>query len=184
MNKKILYLLAGAVVIILGVLAVFYEEIALVICSVMFFIYGFADLTKWIAGRETGTSSIWTLLGALLSFALGACNLLGNVSSIEFSVSLVVVLLSLWLISSGVFEILGAIMYRRAMTSADLGVCAPGSKTAIVSGAIMIVVGLLALIIPEFALFTVHLWISAGMFIAGARLIGAARAVGELEADS
>ena len=184
MNKKILYLAAGAVVILLGILAVIDENIVLLLCSVMFFIYGFSDLMRWAEGRKSGTASIWTLLGALFSFGLGAFNLIGNIGSIQFSVSLIAILLSLWLMISGVFEILGAIMYRRAMRSVDLGVQAPGSMTSIVAGGIMIGVGLLALLVPEAAIFTVHFWVAVGLFIVGARLIAMARAAGELEVES
>ena len=184
MNKKILYLIAGAAVIILGILTMIDEDIALILCSLMFFIYGFADLLRWTEGRKSGTSSMWTLIGALFSIILGASIFIGNISAIRFSISFMGVILSLWLVVSGVFEILGAIMYRRAMKSADLGIQAPGSMTSIVSGGIMIGVGLLALIVPVFALYTVHLWLSAGLIIAGVRLIAEARAVGELEENT
>lgn len=181
MNRKILYLAAGAVIIILGILTIIDEEMTLLMCSIMFFVYGFADLMRWKEGRKTGTASMWTLFGSLFSFVLGACILIGDVSAAQLSISFVVVVFSVWLMISGVFEILGAIMYRKAMTSADLGVQAPGSVTAMISGGIMIGVGLLALIVPEFAVFTVHVWISVGLIMMGARLIAEARAAGELE---
>ena len=184
MNKKILYLAAGAAIIILGILTVIDEEMTLLLCSIMFFVYGFADLMRWKEGRKIGTSSRWTLFGALFSLVLGACILIGDISAIQFSVSFMVVIFSMWLMISGVFEILGVIMYRRAMTSADLGIQAPGSMTAMISGGIMIGVGLLALIVPAFALFAVHLWISAGLIIVGARLIAEARTAGELEENT
>ena len=181
MNKKLLNLLAGLAIIILGILAISDEELALVLCGIMFFIYGFADLMRWADRRRSGTASIWTLLGSLLSFTLGVCIFIGKLGAVRFSVSFLVVILSAWLIISGVFEILGAIMYRKAMTTVDLGVWAPGSMTSIISGGIMIAVGLLALIVPVFAIFTLHFWISAGLIISGMRLIAAARGAGELE---
>ena len=181
MNKKILYLIAGVGVIILGILALLIGEFSLLMCGVMLLIYGVADLVKWRSGLKNGTASIWTLLGSLISFALGICILIGNVSTAQFTTTVMVVFFSLWLMVSGVFEILGAIMYRKAMTSADLGVMAPGSKTSIVSGIIMIGVGLLALIIPLVAVFTMHIWVSVGLILAGVRLITEARAAGELE---
>jgi len=179
--KKILYLIAGAVGIILGIMALFDGTIAILLSGIMFLIYGAGDLVQWIGGRKSGTSSIWQLLGAILSFVLGGCMLLGNLSAQTFSAAILVLFFAIWLMTSGVFEILGAVMYRKAMTSEDLGVQAPGSKTAIVSGGIMIGVGLLVLISPNFAAFTVHIWIAVGLMISGVRLIASARSVGELE---
>ncbi len=181
MNKKILYLIAGVGVIILGILTIFDADLALLLCSIMLFVYGFSDFTRWLEGRKSGTSSLWTLLGALLSFILGGCILIGNTDSVEMSASLLIIIFSVWLMASGVFEILGAIMYRKAMTSADLGVQAPGSRTTIVAGSIMILVGLLALLVPMFAIVTSRIWITIGLILAGLRLITQARATGELE---
>ncbi len=184
MNKKYLYLLAGIIVIIFGILTIFDVDLALLLCGIMLLVYGFSDLLQWIERRRSGTASLWTLFGAILSFILGICILVGNASSIEFSASVIIIIFSLWLIVIGGFEILGAIMYRKAMTSADLGVQAPGSVTSIVSGCIMIVVGLLALIIPIFAIITARIWITIGLILTGVRLITQARSIGELEGNT
>ncbi len=181
MAKKILYLIAGAVGILLGIMALIDTELAVILCGIMFAVYGFGDLLRWISGRKSGISTIWELLGAILSFVLSGFVLAGNMATREFSGVILVLFFSIWLMTSGVFEILGAVMYRRAMTSEDLGVQAPGSRTTIVSGGIMIGVGILTLIIPKFAVFTVHIWIAVGLILSGARLIAEARSVGELE---
>ena len=184
MNKKILYLIGGVAVIVLGVLSLFDRNLTMLLCGIMFVVYGAGDLLRWIEGRKTGTSSFWMLFGAAISFVFGACIFIGNTHVIELSGVVVVVIFSLWLMASGVFEILGAIMYRKAMTSADLGVQAPGSVTSMVSGGIMIAVGLLSVIIPMFAMVTAHIWISVGLIIAGVRLIAEARTSGELEGST
>ena len=181
MGKKILYLVAGVVVITLGVLTIFDLDLVLLSCGIMLFVYGFSYLMQWIAGRRSGTSSLWTLFCAALSFILGCGIFIGSVSSLTFSTAVITAIFALWLIAVGVFEILGAIMYRKAMTSADLGVYAPGSKTSIISGGIMILVGLLALLIPIFAMVTAHIWIVMGLILTGVRLITQARTAGELE---
>ena len=81
-------------------------------------------------------------------------------------------------------EILGAVMYRKAMTTADLGVAAPGSVSSMVLGVIMAAVGVLGLIFPVVAEFFVWVWIVCELILSGIRLIWAARTVGILGASS
>ncbi|MCR5748144.1 MAG: DUF308 domain-containing protein [Lachnospiraceae bacterium] len=183
MNKKFLYLIAGVVAIILGILTIFDVDLALVLCSVALFFYGVTDLMRWSEGRKSGTSSIWTLLGGVLSLLLGACILISD-RAMEFSTTLLIMVFALWLIAAGAFEILGAIMYRKAMTTSELGVQAPGSVTSIVSGSIMVFVGLLSLIIPVFAIVTARIWITVGLILTGVRMISMARSSGELEENT
>ncbi len=183
MNKKILYLMAGIVAIILGVLAFFDADLALLLCSIVLFFYGGSDLMRWFEGRKSGTSSLWTLFGAIMSLVLGLGILISN-SAMEISTGMLLLVFALWLIAMGVFEILGAIMYRKAMTSTELGVQAPGSVTSIVAGGIMILVGLLSLIVPVFAVITGHIWIVAGLILTGVRMISMARSSGELEENT
>ncbi len=183
MNKKILYMIGGLISVILGILTFFHTDLALLLCSVVLLVYGISGLMKWFEGRNTGTASIWTLLGSSLSVVFGACILIGN-NFTEFAATHLIIIFSIWLIIVGAFEVLGAIMYRKAMTSADLGVMAPGSTTSLVSGGIMIIVGLLALFIPMFAIITAHIWITIGLVFTGVRLIMMARSAGELEENN
>ncbi len=183
MNKKILYMVGGIISVILGILAIFQAELALYLFSAVLLVYGISSLMKWIEGRKSGTSSLWTLLGASLSIILSVCILIGN-NFTEFAATHIVLLFSLWLIAAGGFEILGAIMYRKAMTSADLGVQAPGSFTSLVLGSVMIIIGLLALFIPMIAIVTAHIWITTGLIFTGIRLIMMARSSGELEGNT
>ncbi len=183
MNKKLLYMFGGVVSIILGILTIFYEELALFLCSAVLLVYGISGMMKWLEGRKSGTSSLWTFLGAALSIIFSICILIGN-NTMEFAAAQLVLLFSLWLIVIGGFEVLGAIMYRKAMTSADLGVQAPGSLTSLISGGIMIIIGILALFIPMFAILTAHIWITMGLILTGIRLFMMARSAGELEGNT
>ncbi len=180
MNKKILYMVGGIISIALGILTILYTDLTIFLCGAVLLVYGISAFMKWFEGRRSGTSSLWTLLGASLSTILSLCILIGN-RFLEFAAAQLVLLFSVWLIIAGGFEILGAIMYRKAMTSADLGVQAPGSITSLVSGGIMVLVGLLALFIPMIAIVTAHLWITIGLIFTGIRLIMMARSAGELE---
>ncbi len=183
MNKKILYLAGGIVSVTLGILTLFYTDLALLLLSIVLLVYGISGLLKWFEGRKSGTSNFWTLLGSLLSMILSICIIIGN-NFTEFAASQLVLLFSLWLIIAGGFEVLGAIMYRKAMTTEDLGIQAPGSTTSLVSGGIMIILGLLALFIPMFAIVTAHIWITMGLIVTGIRMIMMARSSGELEENN
>ena len=99
----------------------------------------------------------------------------------SFAIHILLISLSIWLIAQGVLEVLGAVMYRKAMTTADLGVQAPGSAASMVLGAVMIVVGILGLIFPVMAVYAVRIWIVAELFMSGIRMIWMARSAGELE---
>ncbi len=183
MNKKILYMAGGIISVILGILAIFHAELALYLFSAVLMVYGISGLMKWFEGRKSGTSSIWTLLGASLSIMLSICLLIGN-NFTDFAATQIVLLFSLWLIIIGGFEILGAIMYRKAMTSVDLGVQAPGSVTSLILGSVMTIVGFLALFVPMIAIVTAHIWITTGLIFTGIRLIMMARSSGELEGNT
>jgi uncharacterized membrane protein HdeD (DUF308 family) len=74
-------------------------------------------------------------------------------------------------------------MYRKAMTTADLGVQAPGSVSSMVIGVIMIAVGILGIIFPIFASVVVGLMMVGGMVVMGIKLIWMARSAGVLEAS-
>ena len=75
-------------------------------------------------------------------------------------------------------------MYRKAMTSADLGVQAPGSVSSMILGTIMILVGIFGLIFPAFAGFTVWIWIVAALIMSGFRMFWMARSAGALEEET
>ncbi len=183
MNKKILYMAGGIGCIILGILTFFYPDLSLLLCGVVLIVYGITALMRWSDGRKSGTSSFWTLLAAALSLIFGICIFLSN-SSLLFATTNVILLFFLWLIAAGAFEILGAIMYRKAMTSAELGVQAPGSKSSLIAGGIMIVVGLLAILVPMFAVVAAYFWVVAGLVLTGVRMIMMARSAGELEENT
>jgi len=176
-------MVGGVVSVILGILTFFYTDLALLLLSVVLLVYGISGLLKWFEGRKSGTSNFWTLLGSFLSIILSICILIGN-NFTEFAASQLVLLFSLWLIIAGGFEVLGAIMYRKAMTTEDLGIQAPGSTTSLISGGIMIILGLLALFIPIFAIVTAHIWITMGLIVTGVRMIMMARSSGELEGNN
>ncbi len=180
MNKKTLYMIGGIISIILGILTLLYADIAIFLCGGVLLVYGISGLMKWFDGRKSGTSNMWILLGAFLSIIFSICIFISN-TSMEFAAAHLLVLFSIWLILVGGFEVLGAIMYRKAMTSADLGTMAPGSTTSLISGGIMIFVGLLGLFVPMIAIITAHIWITVGLLFTGIRLIMMARSAGELE---
>ena len=180
MNKKIIYLLIGAASIVLGILCIFDTKLPVILCGIGLFLYGAGNFLHWRERKKAGAAGGWALLGTLVPIAFGIFVLIGSQIG-NFAVQVLLLCLSIWLIAEGVLEILGAVMYRKAMTTADLGVQAPGSADSMVLGVVMIAVGILGLIFPVFAEYAVGIWIVAELIVSGVRLIWMARTAGDLE---
>ena len=179
MDKRILYIFSGIVLILLGILCVCDRKLAALLCGIGLLIYGLSEIPHWRERRKAGAADIWPLAGIAAAILFGLFILIGSRPGI-FASRFLLISLSIWLIAEGILEILGAIMYRKAMTSADLGVQAPGSVTSMVLGAVMIPAGILGLIFPLFAAGALHAWIVAELIVSGARLISLSRSAGVL----
>lgn len=179
MNKRILYIITGIVLILLGILCAFDKNLAAILCGIGLIIYGIGKIPHWRERRKAGAASIWTLAGILAAVLSGLVILIGRSPGIFVSRFLLVIL-SVWLLAEGVLEILGAVMYQKAMTSTDLGVQAPGSLTAMFLGIVMIIVGILGLVFQLFAAYAFWAWSVAGLIVLGTRIISLARSAGVL----
>ena len=180
MNKKILYVVIGVIAIALGIACIFDRRMAAILCGVGLLLYGFGSLVRWREHSKAGAAGVWSLAAGIVSAAFGIFILIGSGLGF-FAARILLISLSVWLIAEAVLEILGAIMYRKAMTTADLGVMAPGSVSSMVLGIVMAVVGVLGLIFPIVAEFFVWIWIVCELILSGVRLIWTARTAGVLE---
>ena len=183
MNKKILYICIGAVSIVLGILCIFNRELAIMLSGIGLILYGLGSFFHWKERRKAGAASIWALAGMLMAVGFGIFILIGNQLG-DFAIRLLLISLSIWLIAQGVLEVLGAVMYRKAMTTADLGIQAPGSMASMVLGTIMILVGVFGLIFPIFAGFAVWIFIVSALIVSGFRMFWMARSAGALEEEA
>jgi uncharacterized membrane protein HdeD (DUF308 family) len=182
MGKKVLYLILGAALIAMAVLSLTVDGAAYLFCGIGLLLFGAGKMVNWGMRRKSGTASLWELILGIIAFSGGVLMLFGNQIG-DFALINLLIILSIYLMVIGVFEILGAIMYRKAMTTADLGVQAPGSVSSMVIGVIMIVVGVLGIIFPIFASVVVGLMMVGGMLVMGIKLIWMARSAGVLEAS-
>ena len=180
MNKKILFLLIGAASVLFGILCIFDQKLPFLLCGIGLLLYGFGEFFHWRERKKAGAAGGWALVGMLVAIAFGAFILIGSRLGV-FAVRLLLISLSIWMIAQGVLEILGAVMYRKAMTTADLGVQAPGSVSSMVMGAVMISVGVLGLVFPIFAGVAVRIFIVIELIVSGVRLIWMSRSAGVLE---
>ncbi len=179
-KKKVLFIILGVAAIILGILCFFEPMLAALLCGIGLAIYGIGSLAHWFELRKAGASSVWGLLGAIISIALGGFILFGNQIGL-FATTILLLVVSLWLMAEGVFEIISAVMYRKAMTTVDFGVQAPGSMVSMVLGIFMICFGFIGLIFPVVAEVSLWIWIVLELIISGVRLLMQARAAGLLE---
>ena len=179
MNKKILFIILGAAAIVLGICSAFDRRLAVILAGIGLFLYGVSGLFRWLERRKAGAAGGWALLGACVAIAFGIFILAGGKIG-NSAARFILISLSIWLMAEGVLEFLGAIMYRKAMTTADLGVQAPGSAASMVLGVVMVAVGIFGLIFPLFAEYAAWIWIVAELIVTGIRLICLARSAGEL----
>ena len=177
--KKVLLFICGIALIVFGIITLCYEEMLIFACGLGLIVYGVGTFLTWTDHRKTGTANKWSLVIAIAAIAAGAAVFVGGIFE-AVAVGIVMLIISFWLIFSGVLEVIGAIMYRKAMTSADLGVQAPGSITSLVLGGVMVAVGLLVLVLPQFGLFTTALIIAVAIIVGGVRMIMAAFSVGAI----
>lgn len=180
MNKKALHIIMGAAAIVLGILCAVDPKLAVVLAGIGLLIYGFGGFFRWRERAKAGAASVWPLGGMLVAVGFGIFILIGGRVG-ESAARFLLISLSIWLMAEGVLEFLGGVMYRKAMTTADLGVQAPGSLLAMGLGVVMIAVGVLGLIFPVFAAFAVWAWIVVELILTGVRLIVQARSAGALE---
>lgn len=180
MGKRILYLVLGIAAIVLGISCIFNNKLPIILCGIGLILYGVAGFFHWGERRKAGAAGRWVLVGMIVSIAFGILILVGKQSG-EQAVRFLLVSLAIWLMAEGVLEFLGAIMYRKAMTTADLGIQAPGSVSSMVLGVIMIGVGVLGLIFPVFAQVAAYIWIVCLLVLSGIRMIWFSRSAGVLE---
>ena len=180
MNKRILYVIIGAAAIALGIFCFFDRRLAGILGGIGLFLYGVGGFVHWNERKKAGAASAWALITAVIAVAFGLFILIGSRLG-YIAGNFLLFSLSIWLMAEGVMEVLGAIMYRKAMTTEDLGVQAPGSVANMVLGVFMVAFGVLGVIFPLFAAFAVWVWIVLELVISGVRLIWHARSAGVLE---
>ncbi len=180
MKKKILDIVIGIAAVFLGFCCLFYSEMAAILCGIGLILYGIGGIIHWRERKKAGAAGRWAMFTVIVSVAFGVFILIG--SRLEaFALRALLISLSIWLIAEGVLEILGAVMYRKAMTTADLGVQAPGSVSSMVLGAVMAAAGILGVIFPVIVGYFVWIWIVCVLILSGIRIIWSARSAGVLE---
>ena len=133
-------------------------------------LYGIGAILNWREKRKSGFAKKTTLASAIIAMLVGLGILVGGQSGI-MALSFMMIVLALWLIVAGVLEIIGAVIFRKAMTTADLGVQAPGSISSMVLGIVLILAGLFSFAEPLSAAITAGILISIMLIITGIRII-------------
>lgn len=180
MNKRILFIVIGAAAIVLGLCCLFDRKLSVLMCGIGLFIFGVGEIVHWRERKKAGAASIWVIIAAAMSIVFGIVILAGSREA-GAAGHFLLISISIWLIAEGVFEVLGAVMYRKAMTTEDLGVQAPGSAASMVLGVLMVVFGVLGLVFPAFAEAAAGIWVAFELIISGIRLVWHARTAGYLE---
>lgn len=168
--KKFLLLIGGVGVILLGIIALLSEDMIILFCGLGMLVYGISTLITWSNHRKAGTASKLSFWIAIAAMIAGVAVMCGSAVG-ALPIAIVMVILGIWIIATGVFEIIGAVIYRKAMTTADLGVQAPGSIASMIFGGIAIFVGLITIFAPLFALYIAGVLIAIILIVVGVRMI-------------
>lgn len=168
--KRILQFICGVAMVIFGILVLLTDEMFILFCSLALIVYGVGTFLSWSAHRKTGTASMGSFWIAVVTCAAGVALLVGG-SFFELTSWIVMLILGICFIASGVLEIIGAVIYRKAMTSVELGIQAPGSIASMVMGGVMILVGLTMIFLPLLAMYLIGVILAIALIVAGVRTI-------------
>ena len=168
--KRILQLICGAAMTVLGILVLCYDEMFILFCAMALVIYGIGAFLSWTVHRKSGTASRGSFWIAVAAFAAGVAIFVGG-TFLQVTAWIVMLILGICFISVGILEVIGAVIYRKAMTSIDLGVQAPGSMAAIITGGIMVGFGLFMIFAPLFAMQITGLILAIAMILGGIRTV-------------
>jgi uncharacterized membrane protein HdeD (DUF308 family) len=168
-------LIRGIAAIVFGVLTFLWPGVTLAALVLLFGAYALVDgVASIVLGiREYGERERWwaTLLVGLVSLAAGIITfLMPNITALAL-----LMIIAIWAILHGVFEIAAAIRLRHAIE---------GEWLLGLAGALSIAFGVLMLLFPGAGAIALALWIGAFAFVMGVTLVvlsfrvrGLARAV-------
>lgn len=168
--SKIALVVIGAVMVLIGI-GTFISPANLPLASgIGVILYGIGAILNWREKRKVGFAKKTSLASAIITIFVGI-GILASKDTEIVAVNLIVFILALWLIVTGVLEIIGAVIFIKAMTTADLGVQAPGATTSIILGAFLIVAGVVSIFRPLLAAITGGILISIILVLTGIRMI-------------
>ncbi|MBQ1548603.1 MAG: hypothetical protein IIZ61_09445 [Lachnospiraceae bacterium] len=170
LKKRTLLWIIGLLLCFLGILSAFFEELMIAMSGLGVFGYGVGMLVNWTGRRKTGTGGNLLLAGSIVGMACGVLILVGGQFSV-FAGTIVLFVLAAWFIAVGILEIIAAVIYRKAMTSIELGVMAPGSISSFVTGIIMVSAGAIFAFNPFFADILIRIMVCLLTVLIGVRLI-------------
>ena len=168
--SRITLMIIGVVMVVLGVISLIDPTFKVLFSGIGVLLYGGGSIMHWLERRKMGYAKKTTLVAAIVAIAAGTAILIGENTGV-FAMQFMLYILALWLIAAGILEIIGAVIFRKAMTTTDLGVQAPGSIASMVLGSVLIFMGVFAFIQPLIAVVTAGIVISLVLIIAGLRML-------------
>ena len=76
--KRILQLICGAAMVVLGILVLCYDEMFILFCAMALVIYGIGAFLSWTVHRKSGTASRGSFWIAVAAFAAGVAIFVGG----------------------------------------------------------------------------------------------------------
>ena len=173
-QDKLLSITFAAIAIAGGLYCIIKQGLALetmaMIAGLGMVFNGLASLFTWLARRAAGVGDTWLLVTSIISFVAGI--LLWSTGMAKIVVfAMIVVLLAVWLIGVGVFDILHGMSLRKLHVDLETEWLGKNWWLLLLGGIILILAGVFCLIYPLFALNLLSLLIGGSLLVGGLGII-------------
>lgn len=137
------------------------------ILGIVMIVDGVSNIVRFIENKGRGHSDIWSLLGAILSLIAGII-LVTNHFSRFFVGRTILIILAIWILARGVFQIFVAISAGRFA-----GSMGAASSVMLVVGLLMVVAGIIFIINPLLLEGIISVVVSLILIFGGVSLVAA-----------
>jgi len=134
-----------------------------------------ANIVTWSARRRAGQADGWTLAGAIVSLVFGIVLLTSDI--LQLSIDLFIAYMAaLWILTLGIFRLIKSSKLHQIHKEFDTEVVAKNWWIVMLSGILLVLLGVLSLMNPAITMVAVGTMIGIGILIAGINLIATALA--------
>lgn len=171
---KVVTIILGIMMLIGGVYCMFapietYAALSWLIGAAMI-VEGVGSVITWNDRRKYGLADSWTLLGAIVSIALGVF-LLGSFAAQLAVDYFIAYLIAIWLVFGGIARIAAAISIRNYQNQMGSGAIATSWVALFALGVLIVILGVLCIFNPVSVMVGVGFMLGLSIVFVGAGLV-------------
>lgn len=171
---RIITIVLGAIMLIGGIYCLFtpidtYTSLSWLIGFAML-VEGVGSIVSWNERRKYGFADGWTLLGAIVSIALGCFLLVSYVAQLAISL-FIAYLIAAWLVIGGITRIIAAIKLRSFHNTAQTLIIGTSWPGLLALGILVTVLGVLCLVAPSIIMVSIGIMLGLAIICLGIGLI-------------